>query len=123
MRMQTRRIPDDRSRLTIVDRARRTDRLRYDGTISWAYMMIVREERQRFVRLTDAQFEQAVNEAARADLGHEHEYIVPEYGDFTDNYGRRRRRDRWFDQNRETLLQRARENIRDRAQALRLLPN
>ena len=70
-----------------------------------------------FARMSDDQFRFAVDCAVEADLGHEREYVVPEWESYTDGRGIKRRRDRNFDFNREALLQAARENILDWAQA------
>ena len=50
--------------------------------------------------MSDEQFAWALAKARAADYGHESDYVVPADG-------------RWFHENREELLQRARENVRD----------
>ena len=70
--------------------------------IEWAYNVIEAHERDRlhFAKMSDEQFAWALAKARAADYGHERDYVVPADG-------------RWFNENREELLQRARENVRD----------
>ena len=70
--------------------------------IEWAYGVIEAHERDRlhFAKMSDEQFAWALAKARAADYGHERDYVVPADG-------------RWFHENREELLQRARENVRD----------
>ena len=80
------------------------DRLQYHSGrgIEWAYRVIEAHERDRlhFAKMSDEQFAWALAKARAADYGHERDYVVPADG-------------RWFHENREELLQRARENVRD----------
>lgn len=97
------------------------DPLRYHSGrgIEWAYRVIEAHERDRlhFAKMSDEQFAWALARARVADYGHEGDYAVPEFESYlgTDQYGNTvtKRRDRWFHENREELLQRARENVRD----------
>ena len=70
--------------------------------IEWAYRVIEAHERDQlhFAKMSDEQFAWALAKARSADYGHERDYVVPADG-------------RWFNENREELLQRARENVRD----------
>ena len=74
--------------------------------IEWAYGVIEARERDQlhFAKMSDEQFAWALAKARAADYGHERDYVVPADG-------------RWFHENREELLQRARENVRDWADA------
>ena len=80
------------------------DRLQYHSGrgIEWAYNVIEAHERDQlhFAKMSDEQFAWALAKARAADYGHERDYVVPADG-------------RWFHENREELLQRARENVRD----------
>ena len=80
------------------------DRLQYHSGrgIEWAYNVIEAHERDQlhFAKMSDEQFAWALAKARAADYGHEGDYVVPADG-------------RWFHENREELLQRARENVRD----------
>ena len=97
------------------------DRLQYHSGrgIEWAYNVIEAHERDQlhFAKMSDEQFAWALAKARAADYGHESDYVVPEFENYlgTDRYGNTvtKRRDRWFNENREELLQRARENVRD----------
>ncbi len=87
--------------------------------IEWAYGVIEARERDQlhFAKMSDEQFAWALAKARAADYGHEGDYAVPDFENYlgTDQYGNTvtKRRDRWFNENREELLQRARENVRD----------
>ena len=74
--------------------------------IEWAYGVIEARERDQlhFAKMSDEQFAWALAKARAADYGHERDYVVPADG-------------RWFHENREELLQRARENVRMWAEA------
>ena len=106
-------------RTVSMARARNPLLYRSGRGIDWAYNVIEAHERDQlhFAKMSDEQFAWALAKARAADYGHGGDYVEPEFESYlgTDRYGNTvtKRRDRWWNENREELLQRARENVRD----------